>query len=587
LLILGLNAFHPDAAVALYQDGRLVFAAAEERFSRTKHAAGFPTLALREAMRVVAARHDQIAAVAVARDGQANRRAKARYALAHPVLAVRKALANRTRGDLRVWIAESLQVAPEDLTFPIRPVEHHLAHAASAFLPSSFERAAVLTLDGFGDFTSALWGVGEGGGLRVLGRVRFPHSLGVFYTAVCQFIGFDRYGDEGKVMGLAPLGEPEYGELMERMLRLTPDGFRLDLRYFRHHRDGVASFESEDGAPSYGPLFSSRLASELGPPRERDAEITARDRNLAASVQRRLEQAVVHLANLLHAGTGLNRLCLAGGVALNGVANARILEQTPFERLFIQPAAGDDGGALGAAAWLSARAGRPREPMRHAFWGDTWDRQAIREALHAEGEGLSAAELPQAELLEWTAERIASGQVVGWFQGAMEWGPRALGNRSILAHPGLADMRDVLNARIKHREPFRPFAPAIKAERLGEYYHARHESPFMLLVYRSRAAKRAELAAVDHADHSGRVQTVTRDQNPLFYGLIDAFERRTGTPVLLNTSFNENEPIVRTPRDAIRCFLRTRMDALVLGQTVIARAPMHAPAPALAGAQRG
>lgn len=568
MLVLGINAYHADAAAVLYYDGRLVAAVAEERLNRIKHCAGFPALAVAEVLRIGGVSLSDIDEVAIARDSTANLRKRLAYVvrnLRNTRKVAGKRLADRAGlKDLDVQLAEACGVAPDKLKAPIRRVEHHLAHAASAFLPSPFERAAILTLDGFGDFASALWGVGEGSDIKVLGRVTYPHSLGILYTAASQFIGFDRYGDEGKVMGLAPYGEPVYAREFERLLRFTDDGFELELSYFNHHTEGVATGSDEYGSPSFAPLYTRQWIETFGEARVRGGEITRRDKDIAASLQQRLEQAFIHLANLLHKKTGLTDLCLAGGVTLNGVANGKLLEHTPFKRVWVQPAAGDDGTALGAAAWLSARAGLSRFEMKHASWGSSFSDAEISAALREAG--LEApARMDEDELCAATARLIAEGQVVGWFQGAMEWGPRALGNRSILAHPGHPRMKEILNARIKQREPFRPFAPSIKAERLSDYFESSHPSPFMLMVYRTRPEKYAELQAVDHVDHTGRVQTVTRESNGRYWKLIDAFEKVTGTPVVLNTSFNENEPIVCTPREALDCFLRTKMDAVVLG----------------------
>jgi carbamoyltransferase len=595
VLCLGINAFHADAAAALFADGRLIAAVEEERLNRIKHCAGFPALAVAEVLRIGGVTLSDIGEVAVARDSSANLRKRLAYVLKNFRKTTKVAGKRlRDRAGLKDLDAHLVEACGRPLTAPIRRVEHHLAHAASSYLVSPFDHAAILTLDGFGDFASALWGVGEGSNIKVLGRVTYPHSLGVLYTAACQFIGFDRYGDEGKVMGLAPYGEPAYADVFAKLLKFTPDGFELALPWFNHHTEGVETGSDEYGSPSFAPLYTRKWTDQFGEARVNGREVTQRDKDIAASLQQRLEQAFVHLANLLHKQTGLTDLCLAGGVALNGVANGKLLEETPFKRIFVQPAAGDDGTALGAAAWLSARAGEPRFEMRHANWGSSFNDNEIAQALREGGiefrQSVSAderfpatdARFPTAahctnedQLCAAAAELVADGKVVGWFQGAMEWGPRALGNRSIVAHPGHPDMKEILNARIKQREPFRPFAPSIKAERLSDYFEATHESPFMLMVYRTRPSKYAALQAVDHVDHTGRVQTVRREDNPRYWKLIDAFERITGTPCVLNTSFNENEPIVCTPREALECFTRTNMDAVVLGNFMVTRVPQE------------
>ncbi len=575
MLILGINAYHADAAAVLVRDGQVIGAVAEERLNRIKHCAGFPTLAVLEVLRMAGASLADIHHVAVARDTSANLKQRLSWVVVNmhrSSRAVIKRLADRSRlRRLEDQLCEACNEPRSHLRAKIHRVEHHMAHAASAFYPSSYERAAVLTLDGFGDFASTMLAVGEGSSITPLARVTYPHSLGMLYTMVCQFIGFDRYGDEGKVMGLAPYGEPAYADFFRKLVRFTDSGFELDLRYFNHHTKGVVTGRDEYGSPYFPPIYTAAMEHAFGPARLRGAELTDRDRNLAASLQLRLEEAFLHLAGLLHQRTGLDALCLAGGVALNGVANGRLLGESPFKRIYVQPAAGDDGTALGAALAVGIRAGEPRHELRHAYLGPSYPDTEIAAALEGLDDSFEATHLDEDELCARTAELIAAGNVVGWFQGAMEWGPRALGNRSIVAHPGHPGMKDILNARIKQREPFRPFAPSIKAERIADYFESSHESPFMLMVYRTRPERHAELCAVDHIDHTGRVQTVTREQNPRYWKLLDAFERLTGTPVLLNTSFNENEPIVCTPAQALDCFRRTRMDAVVLGNTLLTR----------------
>jgi len=575
LLVLGINAHHADAAAVLMQDGRLVAAVAEERLNRIKHCAGFPTLATQEVLRIGGVDLRDVTDIAIARDSKANLRSRLAWVfrnLHRTSKAVRKRLADRAGlADLDIQLCEAGGIPQSALRAKVRRVEHHLAHAASAFLVSPFERAAILTLDGFGDFASALWGEGAGREIKVRGRVTYPHSLGILYTAICQFIGFDRYGDEGKVMGLAPYGRPAFAPLFDKLLRLTPDGFELDLPYFNHHTEGVATGADEYGSPSFDHLYTGAVSRELGPPRKRGDALTDRERDIAASLQQRLEQAFIHIAGIVHKDTGLTDLCLAGGVTLNGVANGKLLEHTPFKRIYVQPAAGDDGTALGAAALLCAQAGLPRFEMQHAYWGSSFTDAEIQSALAEHSDAFTVERLPESELIARSAQLVAQGRILGWFQGAMEWGPRALGNRSIIAHPGLEGMRDTLNARIKQREPFRPFAPAILEERVADYFESSHPSPFMLLVYRTRPDKYGELCAVDHVDHTGRVQTVSRTQNTRYYDLIAAFGEVTGTPVVLNTSFNENEPIVCTPREALDCFARTRMDAVAIGNYLCTR----------------
>ncbi len=571
--ILGLNAYHGDAAAALVVDGELVAAAEEERFNRVKHCAGFPALAARWCLEDAGIEPGELDHVAIARDPRANSGAKARRLLTRPpsFSYVRARAGNAVRvggSSLRAALAEALE---QPVTGAVHAVEHHRAHAASAFLVSPFPEAAVLSLDGFGDFASALFATGRENRLEVTGRVLFPHSLGIFYTALTQWLGFPHYGDEGKVMGLAPYGDPEaYLPLMRRIVRADAGRYSLALEFFTHHTRGV-EMTWADGSPTVGRIFSDRLAAELGPARAAGEELSTRHIDVAAALQARLEEVVLSLAASLAASTGSRNLCLAGGVALNAVANGRILPETPFEELYVQPAAGDSGTAVGAAfhVW-NETLGRPRGlEMRHACYGPEYGDSAVEAAL-AEA-GIAGERLDDDALFPAVAERLAAGDVVGWFQGRMELGPRALGNRSILADPRRADMKDVLNARVKHREPFRPFAPSVRAEATGEWFSQSDPSPFMVLVYDVLPEKRKLVPAIVHVDGTGRLQTVEEADSPRYYRLISEFERLTGVSILLNTSFNESEPIVMTPADALETFAKTRIDLLVLGNYVVRR----------------
>jgi carbamoyltransferase len=590
-ITLGLNAYHADAAAALFRDGELCFAIEEERLNRRKHCGGFPSLAVQTCLKLAGLPAEEIEHVAVSRDGQAQLARKALFAaeralqsLASPS-AERAALLSalgqrwdnrrrlgRIRDDLERALGQRLPLAT------IHAVEHHRAHLASAFFASEFDQAAVLSLDGFGDFTSTMWGTGQANQLAVQHSVGFPHSLGLLYTAVSQWLGFDRYGDEGKVMGLSACGRPTLLPRLRQLVRLTSDGgFMLNLRYFRHHRQGV-DMTFGDETPQLGRLYSPALCDLLGCPRAPGPGVETQPYfcDVAASLQALLTESVVHICRHLQRRTGLAALCLAGGVALNCVANAAILEQTDFRELFVQPAAGDNGTALGAALWVEHQVlQQPRRfVMRHAYTGPTYDAAACGQALAAFQAGsplrLRITRIDaDDERCARAAAAIADGAVLGWFAGAMEFGPRALGHRSILCDPRRADMKDLLNRRIKHREPFRPFAPAVLLERVGDWFERGTPSPAMLLVDRVRSERRAQVPAITHHDGTGRLQTVSVDTSPLFHRLLGAFEQRTGVPILLNTSFNEHEPIVCTPLDALRCFEKTRMDVLVLGSYYI------------------
>jgi carbamoyltransferase len=569
--ILGLNAYHGDAAAALVIDGELVAAAEEERFNRVKHCAGFPSLAAQWCLEDAGLEPGDLDHVAVSRDPRANLGRKLMRTVRHGASAryLKQRLANASQiRDVGSSLSEALGV--EQLRASVHNVEHHQAHVASAFFVSPFQDAAILSVDGFGDFASTMLAEGHGNHFEVLERIIYPHSLGIFYTAVTQWLGFPEYGDEGKVMGLAPYGKPRYLAKMHELVRLDGPLFQLGLDYFTHDKEGV-DMNWDAGSPTIGKIYSEQLVELFGPPREKHAEITDTYADVAASLQAMLEEAYLHLAETLWGRTRLPNLCLAGGVALNAVANGRLLPETPFEQLYIQPAAGDSGTAVGAAYYVWNQVlGRPRGfVMEHAYTGPQFTDDEIRAAL--EEAGLPAERLDDDALFPAVAERIAAGDVVGWFQGRMEFGPRALGHRSIVADPRSESMKDVLNARIKHREPFRPFAPSILAERVGHWYEQDYPSPFMVLVYKTAADKRGRVPAVNHVDDTGRVQSVEARVEPRYHRLISEFERQTGVPILLNTSFNENEPIVMTPRDALETFLKTKMDVLALGNFVVRR----------------
>jgi carbamoyltransferase len=572
MLILGLNMFHADASAAIVQDGEVVFAIAEERLNRVKHYAGFPALAVRACLDAVGAKITDIDHVAVGQDSDANLAQKVQYALANPAKILNFIrLRQRKEGmrDVRSLLAAALDVDTKALGFQEHHIEHHIAHIASAYYCSPWERAAGFSYDGSGDFVSTMMGRCEGNDITVLERVFLPHSLGSFYTMICEFIGYTKYGDEGKVMGLAPYGKDTYCGQVQEIIELCDPAFRLDLKYFMPLGSNQGMQIQADGTVRLARHFSQRMVDLFGQPREPNTEITQRDMDLAYAMQHRFEEVFFHLLKHLHQRVPQQDLVMAGGCALNSVANGKLFHQTPFRRTWIQPAAGDEGLAIGAALHTChATLQQPRRyQMKNAYLGPEFSDARIEADLTQAN--LKYRKLAREPLLDAVAEQIAVGNVVGWFQGRMEWGPRALGNRSIVAHPGLPDMKDVLNARIKHREWFRPFAPSILVERQSEYFEYDHPSPFMLHVYKIRPEKRAQLCAVNHVDDTGRLQTVSREENPLYYDLIRAFERRTGIPVILNTSFNENEPIVCTPGEAIDCFRRTRMDVLAIGSYLV------------------
>jgi carbamoyltransferase len=580
MIILGMSAYHGDASAVIVRDGEVLAAVEEERFTRVKHWAGFPRESIRVCLEMAGIGAAEVDHFAVSRRPRAHVLRKAVFALRHQpglrMIRDRVTNAGRVHG-VAERIAEATGLDDARIRGRTHWVEHHPAHLASAFFLSPFDEAAVCAIDGFGDFVSTSRAVGTGNRLRVLDRVYFPHSIGLMYLAITQYLGFCKYGDEYKVMGLAPYGAPDYVDRLRRLIRLRSEGsFELDLSYFRHWSEGVR-MTWDGGEPVIGTAYTPRLEALLGPARKPGERIEARHEALAASLQMVFEEAAFHVLNALHERTRLPRLCLAGGCAMNSVTNGKIRERTPFEALYVQPAAADNGTALGAAFYVWNQVlERPRGVvMDHGYWGPAFGDQPIESAL--DSEKLELARLgcevhrieDEEELCHRTAEALADGRIVGWFQGRMEWGARALGNRSILADPRRGDMRDILNTKIKLREKFRPFAPSILEEALDEYFVGAVPDPFMIQVYPVRPEKRQVIPAVTHVDGSGRLQTVSRRTNPRYWQLLKAFEKITGVPVLLNTSFNENEPIVHRPAEALDCFLRTRMDLLVMGQFVI------------------
>ena len=559
--ILGLNAFHGDASAALLRDGQLVAALEEERLNRIKHWAGLPVLSAKACLQ-----NDQPDHIAISRDPKAHLADKLMRVAMRPhrwaSLSSRAANSARITQVSRELASEGIHSAG---TNKVHFVEHHRAHLASAFFASPFEEAAIISIDGFGDFSSVMWGIGRGNQIEVRGSVSFPHSLGIFYTAFTQFLGFPKYGDEYKMMGLSAYGEPSFADQVRRVARTEKDQCQLNLDYFTHHTKGV-EMTWYGGEPALGAVFSDKMSREFGQPRIPRSEIQQRDRDLAASVQLVLEENYFALLNFVQKQTGMKAVCLAGGVALNCVANGMIFDRSDFRDVYVQPAAHDAGTSIGAALYVQHQELKlPRSfEMRHVYYGPEYsDGEILAEVENA---GCKYHKLTEQDLVARTVKEIAEGKIVGWFQGRMEFGPRALGNRSILADPRRKDMKAVLNSRIKYRESFRPFCPSILAERVSDYFETNYPSPFMVMAYKIKPEQRDRIPAVTHGDGTGRLQTVERDINELYWKLIRKFDEIAGVPVLLNTSFNENEPIVQTPGQAIHCFLRTQMDVLSIGR---------------------
>jgi len=571
--ILGINAYHGDASAALVVDGQLAAAVEEERFNRVKHWAGFPARSIGYCLEQAKITPQDLDHVAVSFNPRANLwRRLAFVATQRPsarAVVDRLKRQGKTLG-LEGQLAAAVGCRGNGLKARFHRVEHHQTHAAAGFLISPFREAAILSIDGMGDFTSTLTAHGHDISWRELDRVFFPHSLGFLYCAMTMYLGFPHYGDEYKVMGLAPYGEPEFADVIRRMVRPRGDVFELDLDYFTHHKQGIR-MTWNDGAPVVAPFHSQRLERELGPMRMPAEQVTRRHENIARSLQVVTEEIILHLAQRLHAKTKSANLCLTGGVAMNSVANGKITRQTPFERVYVPAGAADNGTSFGAAFHVWHRVlGRPRSFVQdHAYWGSLFDDRACHDAICEAG--LPCQTYDERALVDRTTDLLLEGKVAGWFQGRMEFGARALGNRTLLADPRRADMREIINLRIKFREKFRPFAPSILEEHVGDWFDVDEPTPYMEKVFPIRPERRAAIPAVTHVDGSGRLQTVSKRTNPLYHALISRFHEKTGVPIVLNTSLNENEPIVRTPAEAIDCFLRTDMDALVLGSHVIDR----------------
>ena len=571
--IIGLNAYHGDASAALVVDGQLVAAVEEERFNRVKHWAGFPGESIRWCLQQAGLKAADVDHVAISFDPRANLWRRLGFVATHwPSMS---AILDRLRRQgktlaLEDQFAAAVGVSRDRIKAQFHRIEHHQTHVAAGFLISPFEEAAVLSVDGMGDFTSTLTAHARGNDWAEFDRVYFPHSIGFLYTAITMYLGFPYYGDEYKVMGLAPYGEPEFADFFRRMIRPKGDTFELNLDYFTHHKKGV-QMSWNDGAPIIEPFYSQKLIDELGPVRDRKEPMTSRHDNIAKSLQVVTEEIIMHLLNRLHAKTRSENVCMTGGVAMNSVANGKITSQTPFKNVYIPAGAADNGTSFGAAFYVwNHLLKKPRTFVQdHAYWGcSSTNDEAIAAAKAA---GVPYEVLDQEALVDRTTDLMINGNVVGWFQGAMEFGARALGNRTLLADPRRTDMRDIINLRIKFREKFRPFAPSILEEHVGEWFEIDEPTPYMEKVFPIRKEKHAIIPAVTHVDGSGRLQTVSKLSNPLYHRLISRFHEKTGVPIVLNTSLNENEPIVRTPAEAISCFLRTDMDVIVIGSVLIDR----------------
>lgn len=575
MIIVGINAYHADSSAAIFVNGKMIAAIEEERFRRIKHWAGFPELSIRFCLEEAGVSWEQVDHFAIGRDPKAKFLKKILFLAKNPsgsIPVIKDRLSNsRKVSSIQKELADISGLPETVFANKIRNIEHHRSHLASAFFASPFEEAACLSIDGSGDFTTTMTGIGKGNHITVLESVDFPHSLGIFYTAFTQLLGFPHYGDEYKVMGMAPYGEPKYVDKLKDVVQLTDDGlFKLNLDYFRDATSGVISY-GDDHIPVVAPMFSKQMTEKFGDQRAKDEPLSQYHKDLAASVQRMAELTIFHILNHLHKKTGLDRVCIAGGVAQNSVANGKITRNTGFKHVYIPSAGHDAGISMGAALYVQHEVVKmPRqEPIYSAYTGSRYSNQQIRDMLDTKG--IAYTQFEDAALFDIVTDCLIGGGVVGWMNGRAEFGPRALGGRSILADPRRNDAKEILNAKIKRRESFRPFAPSILTEYVDEFFELNEPVPFMEKVFPIREEKRMLIPAVTHVDGTGRLQSVDKNISPRYYGLIDAFRQKTGIPILLNTSFNENEPIVNKPEEALDCYLRTQMDMLVMENIVIQR----------------
>lgn len=574
MYILGLNAFHGDSSACILKDGKVIVALEEERIRRIKHWAGFPTEAIRYCLKDAGISIKEIDFITISRDPSANVVKKIKHTLKNKVSIA--AILDRYTNSKKVksvkeMLAEEFGLSEKDIKAEIHNIEHHRSHLGSSFFASPFEKSALLSIDGFGDFTSTMTAIGNGNQIEILDAVHFPHSAGIFYTSFTQYLGFPKYGDEYKVMGLAPYGKPLYVDKLKDVIEFTSEGlFKLNLKYFKHHKDGV-KMSWEGGEPDIESIFSDYMVEKFGPARKREDELTQYHKDLASSVQKVCEELIFHILTHLHKRCGTDNLCIAGGVAQNSVANGKVLKNTPFKNVYIPPAGHDAGTSMGSALFLYNHILKQKrvEPTYSGALGSHFTDMEIEDYLTSQK--VKFSKYSDVELYDKVTDCIIDAGVVGWFQGRAEFGPRALGHRSIIADPRRADAKEILNLKIKRRESFRPFAPSILKECVPDYFADADNVPFMEKVYLIKEEMRSKIPAVTHVDGTGRLQSVDSKYEPRYHALISAFNKKTGVPILLNTSFNENEPIVNSPANALDCFLRTKMDMLVIENYIVSR----------------
>ncbi len=574
MIIVGINAYHADASAAIFVDGKMIAATEEERFRRIKHWAGFPSLSIAFCLKEAGVSYSEVDFFAIGRDPNAKMAKKIFYLLSNPAgsfAAVKDRVSNRKKvASVQDELALLSGLPATTFANKVKNIEHHRSHLASAFFASPYHEAACISIDGSGDFTTTMTGIGKGNNIEVLSSQDFPHSLGIFYTAFTQLLGFPHYGDEYKVMGMAPYGQAKYTEQLFDVIKPTDDGlFKLNLSYFRKGTAGVISYD-ENFVPIVAPMFSDLMVQKFGPQRKKEEELSQYHKDLAASVQAATEKVIFHMLQHLHKKTGLDSVCIAGGVAQNSVTNGKITRNTGFKHVYIPSAGHDAGISMGAALFVQhQQLGMDRSFINSAYTGSKFSNEEIKIAVQKHG--LPYEELNDEILFDKITDCLINGGVAGWFSGRAEFGPRALGGRSIIADPRRNDAKEILNLKIKRRESFRPFAPSILKEYVKEYFEIDEPVPFMEKVFHIRKDMQSQIPAVTHVDGTGRLQSVDRNISPRYYALIETFRKKTNIPILLNTSFNENEPIVNTPEEAIQCYLRTNMDMLIMENILLMR----------------
>jgi len=574
MITLGLNIFHGDAAACIFKNGKLITAVEEERFTRIKHAAGFPSNSIKHCLNTLNINLDEVDKITVNRNPKKRIFKKIIYAFKNRLKMIN--LKDRIYNYKKITTLEDefekyFKFDKRNLKKKIFNVDHHLSHAASSVYASGYSETSYLTIDGFGDFLSTTIGFFDGKNFNNLKEVEFPHSLGVFYSAITQYLGFKNYGDEYKVMGLSSYGKPKYLDKMKKIISFDEKRlFKLNLDFFLHDKDGV-EMSWLDGEPKIGTLYSNKLIRTFGPERTKEDQISQFHKDLASSAQKIYEEIFLKIIKQLSILSGSKNLCISGGCAMNSVANGKIIKETNFKNIYMNSATGDSGGAIGSGLMIIKKTFKPdQESLDSPYLGTSYDNEYVRKILKDMNIAYQYYD-DFHEIIKIIAKKITEKKIIGFFQDKMEFGPRALGNRSILADPRTVEIRDIINHKIKRRESFRPFAPAILTEQAHKWFDVKKEVPFMSEVYKVLEDKKTLIPSVVHVDNTGRVQTVDKKYNYKFYNLIKQFDLLTGVPILLNTSFNENEPIVNDPKQAVDCFLRTEMDALVIQNFVISR----------------